>query len=169
MTTTTFQRATDADHPVIWEILKNAIARRKADGSTQWQDGYPNPDVVTADIARGVAYVLRLDDVVVAYVAAWKNDEPGYAAIDGAWSSAGDFVVFHRAAVADAHLGKGYAQRLIDGVESLARDLGVVSVRADTNHDNASMLSIFAKRGYRHCGVIMVRDGPRQAFDHVLR
>jgi hypothetical protein len=30
----------------IWIILQQAIARRKADGSNQWQDGYPNPEVI---------------------------------------------------------------------------------------------------------------------------
>jgi hypothetical protein len=28
------------------DILQQAIARRKADGSNQWQDGYPNPEVI---------------------------------------------------------------------------------------------------------------------------
>lgn len=171
--TTTFKRATACRHAEIWQLLQGAIARRKADGSKQWQNGYPNPDVVSADIARGAGFVLEVAPkdgvvVVVGYIALWTNDEPSYTAIDGAWSSAGDFVVFHRLAVASAHLGRGYAQHLFDGVEGIARDLGVASVRADTNHDNPGMLSILAKRGYRHCGVILVRDGPRQAFDLLL-
>ena len=167
-TTTTFRLATEADTAAIWRVLQGAIARRAADGSTQWQDGYPNPEVVRADVARGAGHVLEVDGDVVGYVALWRNDEPAYDAIDGQWSSGGDFVVFHRVAVADEHLGKGYAQRLIAGVEAYAVEHGVGAVRADTNHDNAGMLSLFSKRGYRRCGVVTVRGGRREAFDRLL-
>ena len=35
------RKATPADQAVIWEIVQHAILRRKNDGSSQWQDGYP--------------------------------------------------------------------------------------------------------------------------------
>ena len=38
-----FRKAIASDLPFIWDILKQAISRRKKDGSNQWQDGYPNP------------------------------------------------------------------------------------------------------------------------------
>jgi len=40
----TFRKAALEDADDIWEILRRAIARRKEDGSNQWQDGYPNPE-----------------------------------------------------------------------------------------------------------------------------
>jgi hypothetical protein len=38
-----------------FDILQQAIARRKADGSNQWQDGYPNPEVILNDITKMLA------------------------------------------------------------------------------------------------------------------
>jgi hypothetical protein len=38
-----FRKATPPEIPQIWDILQQAIIRRKNDGSNQWQDGYPNP------------------------------------------------------------------------------------------------------------------------------
>jgi hypothetical protein len=36
-----FRKATTSEIPQIWDILQQAIARRKEeDGSNQWQDGY---------------------------------------------------------------------------------------------------------------------------------
>jgi hypothetical protein len=35
-----FRKATPSEIPQIWDILQKAIARRKEDGSNQWQDGY---------------------------------------------------------------------------------------------------------------------------------
>ena len=46
------------DIPQIWEILQQAIVRRKADNSNQWQDGYPNPEVIKSDIEKKAGFVL---------------------------------------------------------------------------------------------------------------
>jgi hypothetical protein len=35
-----------------YDHFQQAIARRKADGSNQWQDGYPNPEVILNDITK---------------------------------------------------------------------------------------------------------------------
>ena len=37
---------------IIWEILQDAIAQRKKDGSDQWQNGYPNEQTVEDDIQK---------------------------------------------------------------------------------------------------------------------
>jgi L-amino acid N-acyltransferase YncA len=78
-----FRKATAADADQIWNILEKAIARRKADGSDQWQDGYPNPAVVASDIQKGYGYVLAGEGKVAGYVALLINDEPAYAGIKG--------------------------------------------------------------------------------------
>ena len=58
---TNLRKATTKDADKIWKILQGAIARRKADGSEQWQDGYPNPVVVRADIDKEVGFVLIIN------------------------------------------------------------------------------------------------------------
>ena len=68
--------ATPADAPTIWEILSAAIQRRKTEGSNQWQDGYPNEQVIANDIAKGYGYVLVEDNEIVGYCALLINDEP---------------------------------------------------------------------------------------------
>ena len=74
--------ATPADASVIWAILSAAIQRRKTEGSNQWQDGYPNEQVIANDIAKGYGYVLVEDDEIVGYCALLINDEPEYARIN---------------------------------------------------------------------------------------
>ena len=54
-----FKKADITDIPEIWAILQNAILRRKNDGSNQWQDGYPNPEVVKKDVENGYGYVFK--------------------------------------------------------------------------------------------------------------
>ena len=47
-----FRKAQISDIPEIWIILQKAIQRRKEEGSNQWQDGYPNPEVIQNDIEK---------------------------------------------------------------------------------------------------------------------
>lgn len=157
-----------ADAPAIWEILQQGIERRRADGSSQWQDGYPNPDVVRRDIEQGYGHVLHMDGEIAGYVAIMINDEPAYADIEGAWLSDGDFVVYHRVAISDRFLGQGLATKLLVGVEQFAHDQGIYSVRADTNHDNHAMLYLFNKLGYTYCGEVYFRGSARRAYEKLL-
>lgn len=163
-----FRKALLAEQDLVWEILKGGIERRKAEGSNQWQDGYPNPDVVRRDIENGHGYVLMDGDTVAGYCAIMINNEPAYANIEGKWLTDGDFVVYHRVAVSDKYLGKGLAQVMLNQIEAFARQHHIKSLKADTNFDNGGMLKIFEKLGYVYCGEVVFRDAPRKAFEKVL-
>ena len=80
-----FRLAKDDDFNQIWDLLKMAILRRKKDGSNQWQDGYPNMQVVKNDIQKKYGYVLTLNNEIVGYCALLINDEPDYINIEGQW------------------------------------------------------------------------------------
>ncbi len=164
-----FEKATPAHAAGIWEMLSDAIQRRKADGSKQWQDGYPNPEVVKVDLDKGYGYIMTEDDKVVAYCALMINDEPAYAELQGKWLSDGDFVVFHRVAVAQSHLGRGISKQMLKYIEQFALENNIYSIKADTNYDNAAMLALFEKSGYQYCGEVNFRGSSRKAFEKVLQ
>jgi GNAT superfamily N-acetyltransferase len=113
--------ATAGDAAIIWEILQEAIERRRLDGSKQWQDGYPNIYTINDDIQKGIGYVLVNEDDIIAYAALIFNDEPAYDHIDGAWLTNGDFLVVHRVAVTDKVLGKGIATLFFQEMETFAK------------------------------------------------
>ena len=163
-----FRKATEADADRIWEILQAAIQRRKADGSQQWQDGYPNPEAIATDITKGNGYVLTDGEAIAGYCAVLINDEPAYADLQGEWLTDGDFVGYHRVAIAENHLGKGLAQKMLLYIEDFARKHHIRSLKADTNFDNKGMLYIFEKLGYTYCGEVVFRGSPRKAFEKVL-
>ena len=164
----TFRKATDDQIPAIWEILQQAITRRKKDGSQQWQDGYPNPEVIQKDIEKGAGYVLSTGDTVIGYCAVMLNDEPAYADIRGKWLTDDDFVVVHRVAIADEYAGQGLAKKIFEFIEEIARDNNIYSIKADTNFDNPAMLRTFEKLAYTYCGEVFFRGSARKAFEKVL-
>ena len=163
-----FRKATISEIPQIWIILQQAIARRKADGSDQWQDGYPNPDVIQNDINKNAGFVLTEDDTIIGYTAVLINDEPAYENIKGNWLTNGNFVVFHRVAISESHLGKGLAKKLMNFIEEFAINNNIYSVKADTNFDNFAMMAIFEKSGYSYCGEVHFRGSARKAYEKVI-
>ena len=163
-----FREANDTDIPAIWEILQQAILRRKADGSHQWQDGYPNPNNIRQDIEKHVGYVLTEGENIVGYTAVIINDEPAYDNIEGKWLTTGDFVVVHRVAIAENQLGKGLSKIILSFVEKFATDRNIYSIKADTNFDNPAMMKVFDKLGYVYCGEVYFRGSARRAYEKVL-
>ena len=153
---------------IIWQILQQAIERRRKDGSNQWQDGYPNLEVVKTDISLGKGYVLEIDNAIAAYAALVFNDEPAYKEIIGDWLTNDDFLVIHRVAVSNDFLGKGIAVLLFQKLEGFAKENQVFSIKVDTNFDNLAMLHILEKLDYQYCGEVYFRGSARKAFEKVL-
>lgn len=163
-----FRKAVTDEIPEIWEMLQDAIERRRVDGSDQWQDGYPNLEVVLTDVEEGHGFVLIENNLVVAYAAVFLNDEPAYENIEGEWLTNGDFFVVHRVVVSKNALGTGKAKELINAIENLAKENEIPSIRMDTNFDNPAMLSIIEKLGYQYCGEVAMRGSARRAFEKII-
>ncbi|PKR81095.1 GNAT family N-acetyltransferase [Brumimicrobium salinarum] len=163
-----FRKARTADQNKIWKVLQDGIAQRKKEGSTQWQNGYPNLEIIKKDILQGHGFVLTKKEQVIGYCAILINDEPDYKHINGAWLSNKDYVVFHRMAISQNEIGNGYATLLFKEIEAYARKLRIESIKADTNFDNYAMLYLFKKMGYQLCGEVMLKGSPRKAFEKVI-
>lgn len=163
-----FHKATINDLSTIWEIIQGAIERRKKDGSNQWQDGYPNLSVLENDITNGNGFVLVDTNEIVGYCAILINDEPEYERIVGKWITNSDFVVYHRVAIAEEHLGKGYAKTMMRFIEEFAIQNGISSIKVDTNFDNLAMLKLLTDFGYVYCGEVYFRGSARKAFEKVV-
>ena len=163
-----FRKANIQDSLEIWEILQQAIERRRKDGSRQWQDGYPNPETVKSDIENGVGYVLTDHHKIIGYAAVISNDEPAYNGIEGSWLTEGEFLVIHRVAVSDEFLGKGMARKIFQFIEKIAEEQGIHSIKVDTNFDNPAMLHLLEKLGYVYCGEVLMRGSARKGFEKIL-
>ena len=163
-----FRKAELSEIAPIWEILQQAIQRRKEDGSNQWQDGYPNPEVIQKDIVKGEGFVLADGETIIGYSAVLINDEPAYEKIEGNWLTNGDFVVLHRVAISEKYLGKGLAKMILKYIEEFAVSNNIYSIKADTNFDNIAMMKIFESSGYTYCGEVYFRGSPRKAYEKVL-
>lgn len=157
------------DIGAIWEILRDAIVRRKNEGSEQWQNGYPNPEVIRQDIAHRYGYVA-IDHAgqILGYLSLSFDGEPAYEIEGVKWISDRPYGVVHRLAVNGNHAGKGIGTRMMHGVEQICIDHQTYSIKIDTNFDNLSMLRILEKLNFLYCGEVWINGASRKAFEKKL-
>ncbi len=168
-----FREAEQADIPQIWEIIKAQKGIMAAQGRTQWQNGYPSPDTIAADLAKNVGRVIfdSFSGKIMAYCALIYSGDPAYEHIkEGEWLTpqGSTYAAIHRLAVSPDSCGKGLAKMMFRLAADEAKVCGCKSVRVDTNHDNVQMLHILPSLGYRRCGIVRQSDGDRIAFELLI-
>lgn len=129
-----------------------AIARL---GIDQWQDGYPEPELIESDIEQGIGRVFLVDGNIAAYLVAISDPEPVYDKIDGRWITEGlPYLTIHRMAIDDGYRGTGLSVQMFSWAQENARTLGLASLRADTHRGNLAMRGLLNKCGFEYCGEV---------------
>lgn len=146
----------------IMQVIEEAKKCLEEAGSAQWQNGYPNADIIIDDIISGQAYVALEEGKLLAYAAVTKSPEKAYEAIyEGDWQDGdSEYLVFHRIAVAADVQGQGIAQTFLEG---LIEGFDYLDFRSDTHAENKPMQHIFEKLGFKKVGKVSV-DGERLAY-----
>lgn len=97
-----FRKSTKKDIKEIMDIIKQAQSYFKIQGINQWQNGYPNEEVINIDVNKGHSYVLLKENKIVATVAISFDGEKNYDTIyEGAWLTNDTYGVIHRIAVSN--------------------------------------------------------------------
>ena len=148
----------------IMQVMEDAKKCLAKSGSDQWQNGYPNADIIIDDIISGQAYVALEEGELLAYAAVTKSPEEAYEAIyEGNWQGReSEYLVFHRIAVATDVQGKGVAQTFLEGL------IEGFDYRSDTHVENKAMQHIFEKLGFSQVGKVPV-DGERLAYQKLKK
>lgn len=165
-----FRRAVVDDIKGIMNVIKQAQAYFKEQGIDQWQNNYPNVEVISEDIANEHSYVLVKDNNIISTVAVSFDGEKTYEAIyDGEWLTNGEFAVIHRIAVDNNYKGMGVSSEIIKNIEKLCLNRGVHSIKVDTHEENLSMQRLLKKNDFKYCGIIYLESGnERFAFEKVI-
>lgn len=170
---TTIRKTTPADVDAVIPILEEARRTIAELGIDQWQNGYPNREVIEEDVARGQSYVLVNDGTVIGTFAFLRDGEPLYNVIeDGHWMTGDDnrnYDTVHRVAISVAKRGSGASTQIINFVTDNARAAGKTSVRIDTHKGNLVMRRMLEKHGFIPCGIIHLANGdPRVAYERTV-
>lgn len=165
-----FKKATKEDLPKIMEIIGQAKEFFKTKGINQWQDNYPNEEVITDDINKGESYILVKDDKIIGTVAVSFEKEIAYEKIyEGKWLSNNDYCVIHRIAVHNDYKGLGISHNMIKCIERLCIENGINSIKIDTDENNNIMKGMLKKNSFEYCGLIYYENNNKKiAFEKLF-
>ena len=148
------RHAEPKDRDAILAVVAHARAAIRALGIDQWQDGYPEPEVIEADAAGGIGYVFEAEGRIAGYLALADAPEPVYADIEGAWLCGGPYLTVHRMCIDDGFRGTGLSREMFAFAEESALERGFASVRVDTHRGNVVMQKLLGKCGFTRCGTV---------------
>lgn len=164
-----FRPATHNDIPAIMTLIRGAQESLRKRGIDQWQNGYPNEQVISEDIIRKHSYVWEKASGIIATVMISFDGEPTYKQIDGDWLTTGPYAVIHRLTVLESCKGQNIAGQLIEEVGRMCIAQNIPSIRIDTHKQNISMQRAAVKAGFTYCGVITLNDGAlRLAYEKII-
>ncbi len=143
---------------------KKFLENNKVD---QWQNGYPNKEVILNDINKNESYVIENKGEVIATTALSFAGEKNYDKIyEGKWISNGSYAVIHRIAVSKVKGLKNIGTEILKKSEELCIANGINNIKIDTHEDNIPMQKLLLKNNYKYCGVIYLEDGSKRiAFE----
>lgn len=157
-----FRKSRHEDVPRIMKIIKDAQELLASQGSTQWQDGYPDVARIRQDIDNNESYVLENEDQeLMATTMFTLEGEQTYNDIEGDWvtNEPVQYGVIHRLAVSAEYRKKGLAKFILSECEEILRLKEFDSLRIDTHRMNKGMQHMLTKAGYEYCGIIYLLNG----------
>ena len=156
----------------VMEIIRMAQKLFKESGINQWQDGYPNKEVLLGDIRKRQSYVAEEEGRLIGTAVLSPERESTYEKIEkGTWLTErdADYLVIHRIATRNGCKRKGIAGAFLEEAGRKALEQQAGSIRIDTHPDNQIMQSWLKRHGFVYCGWIWLASGDlRYAYEKLL-
>ena len=178
---TSIRKTAKEDILGVMAVLDEARATIATLGIDQWQDGYPQKEVIEKDISIGASHCIEDTESgeIISTFALFLDGDPLYDNIfDGEWKTGSSpssllddvvYVALHRVAISVKARGSGLSGAIINFATDAAKKAGKRSVRIDTHEGNVVMRKMLEKHGFVHCGTIYLEDGAaRVAYEKLI-
>ncbi len=134
-------------------------------GVDQWQNDYPNRDIIRQDIELGDCFIMFHDSDPVATFVFTKERDEAYDQ-SGVYTDVSEYCSLHRVAVLPNCKGLGVGGDIVSFCTAECRKAGILALFCDTHEHNSSMRRMLEKNGFVDKGAISLLDGsPRVAYE----
>ena len=153
-----YSKANINDLKEIYSLYQNAIITMEKDNIHQWDEIYPDKDILKEDITKNQMYIGKTDNkIAVCFVLSEECDEE-YK--NGCWKYPDSrFNVIHRLCVNPLFQNQGIAAKTLEYIENLSKSEGYDSIRLDCFTQNPYSRKLYDKAGYSITGYADWRKG----------
>ena len=151
-------------------MYKSCVTGMLKNGIDQWDDSYPNTEIISEDLNVGTYYVVEMDGTIIGGVNIDKNQDDTYLSLD--WEDKSDsFLVVHRLGVKEEFWNKKIGKYLMLFTENLVIEKGLKSIRLDTYSGNLKAMEFYRRIGYSELGTIDLKPDKEKyyCFEKIIK
>ncbi|MBT5089641.1 MAG: GNAT family N-acetyltransferase [Flavobacteriales bacterium] len=151
-------------------MYKSCVTGMLRNGIDQWDETYPNTEIISQDLNVGTYYVAEMDKTIISGINIDKNQDPTYLDID--WKDKSDsFLVVHRLGVKEEFWNKRIGKDLMLFTEKLVIEKGLKSIRLDTYSGNPKAMEFYRRIGYTELGTIDLKPDKEKyyCFEKIIK
>ena len=163
------EQADIRDAPGVMQIITLCLQHMRAQGIQQWDEIYPNLQIVEDNARAGSLFVIRQDGLCIATVCLNDVQPEQYRLLP--WQCRnGRALVIHRLCVHPDWQRHGAGRCLMDFTEAFAGEHGFSCIRLDAYTGNPRALALYEKRGYQRIGQAFFprRELPFDCFEKII-
>ncbi len=160
-----FSRAARSDADEI-EALYIAVKKHgRGNGTTDWDDDYPNRAFIDGDIANGALYTLRYNGELLAAVSMLEEDDLDECGIK--WTQKKSCVLA-RLCVKPQYQGRHMGEYMMRLISEEAKEEGYLATRHLASLTNPASLRLYDRMGYMKLGKVHMYDTDFYAYEKLL-
>jgi ribosomal protein S18 acetylase RimI-like enzyme len=160
-------QAVPTDTDSIMALIRLAVAEMQRQGIFQWDEHYPNREIIAEDIAADSLYKIHTGGDIAGIIVLNENQSPEYATLS--WrDSNGKPLCVHRVCIHPAFQREGLARRLMLFAESYAKKNNYSSIRLDTFSKNPFAQRLYDSLEYKRTGIVSFRKGDFYCYEKLI-
>ena len=143
---------------MIFDMYSAAIENMEIQGIHQWDEIYPDKEILRQDILQNQMYIGEMDNnIAVCFV---LNEECDKEYQNASWICPdARFCIIHRLCVNPLFQNQGIAGQTMEYIENLCKCYGYDSIRLDCFTENPYSRKLYDKAGYTITGYADWRKG----------
>jgi ribosomal protein S18 acetylase RimI-like enzyme len=164
------RKAEISDLENIMLMYKSCVSGMIENGIDQWDESYPNTEVIMEDLIAQTYFVAIENNIIIAGINIDQNQDDTYLAID--WKDKkNQFLVVHRLAVKVEFWNDGIGKSLMLFTENLVTEKGLNSIRLDTYSGNPKAMEFYRRLGYSELGTIDLKPNKDKyhCFEKIIK
>ena len=151
-------------------MYKSCVKGMVENGIDQWDEKYPNKEIILEDLKSKTYFVLEKHNIIVGGINIDKTQDKAYLTIP--WKDTkGSFMVVHRLAVKKEFWKQKIGFKLMEFAEKLVKEKKLISIRLDTYSNNPLAINFYKKIGYSYLGKIHLKPNKNEyyCFEKIIK